>query len=190
MGGPGLWLARETGASVVGVDISAAAVAAATGRAASLGIEDAHYVWGSFAETGLDVASCAGALSCDALQYAPDKAAAFRECARILRPRGRLVFVAFEFEPRRVAGLPVFGADPVADYAPLLRDAGFSLDRYDETPGWRERVEAAYGALLAATTPLHAEMGAAAGVLLGEVALTLQINPYRRRVFVSASRGR
>jgi SAM-dependent methyltransferase len=186
MGGPGLWIARETGSRITGIDLSAAGVRAAAARAAPVGVPDARYAQGSFAATGLPNASMDGAMSCDALQYAPDKSAAFREFARVLRPGGRLVFLAFEFEPQRVAGLPIFGADPVADYAPLLRDAGFTIDRYDETPGWRDRVEAAYGGLAAASDALHEEMGAGAAALLGEVVLTLQLNPYRRRVFVAA----
>jgi ubiquinone/menaquinone biosynthesis C-methylase UbiE len=38
------------------------------------------------------------------LQYAPNKAQAFAEVARILRPGGRFAFVAFELDQSRVAG--------------------------------------------------------------------------------------
>ena len=56
--------------------------------------------------TGLAEAAAAadGAISVDALQYAPDKRARLKEAARILRPGGRLVFTAFEVEPQRVEG--------------------------------------------------------------------------------------
>ena len=66
-------------------------------------------------------------MTIDALQYAPDKRAALEEVARILVLGGRFVFLVFELEPARVAGLPVVGADPVDDYAPLLTATGFSV---------------------------------------------------------------
>src|SRR5437016_5998376 len=75
MGGPGLWIARERGARLRGVDVSPVAVAAARARAEALGLSAiSEFSRGSFAETGLDAASAYGATSIDALQYAPDKA--------------------------------------------------------------------------------------------------------------------
>jgi SAM-dependent methyltransferase len=61
---------------------------------------------GTFAMTGLADAAADGAISVDALQYAPDKRAGLKEAARILRPGGRLVFTAFEVEPQRGVHLP------------------------------------------------------------------------------------
>ncbi len=190
MGGPGLWIAREANARLTGIDISAVALAAARTRAATLGLGDvARFSAGTFAETGLDPASADGAMSVDALQYAPDKQAALHEIARVLRPGAVLAFVCFEFEPGRVAGLPVFGTDPVDDYHPLLERAGFDVLAYNETPGWRERVNTTYQAVVDAKPALTTEMGeAACAALLGEMSLTLQLQPYRRRAFVSARR--
>src|SRR5207244_9227606 len=55
MGGPALWIARETGAHLSGVDLAAVAVAQAQKRAQRLGIADtARLSAGSFAQTGLD----------------------------------------------------------------------------------------------------------------------------------------
>ncbi|MBI5287733.1 MAG: class I SAM-dependent methyltransferase [Chloroflexi bacterium] len=191
MAGPALWVARETGAGLIGVDLSSVAVAQANARAGRLGLQDrARFTNGSFAQTGLTAASADGVMSEDALQYAPDKRAAFSEFARILRPGGRLVFAAFELEPERVAGLPVLGDDPVADYRPLMQEAGFTVDACDEVPGWLDALTAAYAAVLEAGNALTAEMGAAAtAALLGEITLTLQIRPYRRRVLAIATRN-
>jgi ubiquinone/menaquinone biosynthesis C-methylase UbiE len=186
-GGPGLWIARSLRAHLVGIDLSPVGARVAAERSQDLGINAANFVVGSATGIGLASGCAAGAMSIDSLQYVPDKRAAFAEIARILAPTGRLVFTAFELDAGRVAGLPVLGEDPVEDYAPVLRDAGFTVDLYEETPGWEARLEAAYSAVIAAAAALRAEMGdAAMDSLLLEMSLTLAVRPYRRRVFVSA----
>ena len=190
LAGPALWVARETGAHLVGIDGSGVAVEQATARAAKLGLADqARFVVGSFADTGLKMSSTAGVMSEDALQYAPDKQAAMAEAGRILRPGGRLVFTAYELDPGRAANLPVLGTDPVADYRPGLTTAGFRVDIYEQISGWPEPMSATYAAVLDAKEPLTQEMGAdAVGALFMEMSLTLEHRPYRRRVFVVATR--
>ncbi len=190
MAGPALWVARETGARLIGVDFSPVAVALASQRANSLGLAAvARFVVGSFDGTGLEDASADAVMSEDALQYAPDKRAAAKEAARVLRPGGRLVFTAFELEPDRVVGVPVIGADPVYDYRPLLTEAGFSVEAYEEAPGWPEPLTTTYSALLNAGEALKQEMGeVAAQALFLELSLTLQRQIYRRRVLVAATR--
>lgn len=190
MAGPALWMARETQAHLVGIDVSPVAVQQAGARAVELGLaERARFVVGSFADTGLEASSADGAMSEDALQYAPDKRAAMAEVARILRPGGRLVFTAYELHAERAANLPVIGADPVEDYRPLLTKAGFRVEVYEEVPGWPEPMTTTYSTLLNAKEPLTQEMGeAAVGALFVELSLTLEQQPYRRRVLVAATR--
>ena len=97
---------------------------------------------------------------------------------------------AYRLAPDRVRGLPVLGEGPVADYAPLLEDAGFDVAVYRESDDWQDRVTHTYQAVADAKDALIAEMGEAATLaLLGEIALTLQVQPYRRRVLVSAARA-
>jgi ubiquinone/menaquinone biosynthesis C-methylase UbiE len=188
--GPALWMARETGANLVGVDISSVAVEQATARAGELGLSgQSRFVLGSFAETTLEANSADGAMSEDAIQYAPDKQAAMNEAARILRPGGRLVVTVFEVDPERAAGLPAFGTDPVPDYQPLLAEAGFDVETYEEVPGWDEPLTAAYSAVVGATAALEKEMGeVAARALVLEMAMTLQQKPYSGRVLVAATK--
>ncbi len=190
MAGPALLAARETGANLIGVDFSAVAVTLATERAANLGISQARFVAGTFAGTGLDAASADAAMSEDAIQYAPDKTAAIKEAARILRPGGRFVFTAFELEPEHVKGVPVIGDDPVDDYRPLLSAAGFNIGTYEGVPGWPEPLTTTYQSLLDAGDALVQEMGqVAAMALFSELTATLQQQIYRRRVLAIATRA-
>lgn len=144
---------------------------------------------GTFGQTGLAAGEADGVLTLDALQYAPDKAAACREFARILKPGKRLAFMAFEVTAERVADLPVLRDDPVSNYTTLLNYAGFDIHTYEETPYWNERVTAAFQAIIDNAATLETEMGAAAyGALSLEASLTLEARPYRRRVRVVATR--
>jgi len=190
MGGPGLWIARETRAHVWGVDFSRVAVAHAERRAEGLGMaSSARFSVGSFADTGLEAGSMDAAMSVDALQYAPDKRAAMREFARIIRPGGRLAFFAFELHPDRAKGLPVIGDDLVDDYRPLLKEGGFRVLQYNETPRWHERLFAAYGAVTEAQEALRREMGeAATAAMVSEMTVTLERDIYSGRVFTVAER--
>jgi len=191
LGGPAMWMARETGANLVGIDLSPVAVEEASKRAMELGLaERAQFRQGTFADTGLAENSVDGAMSEDAIQYAPDKRAFAAEAARILRPGGRFVFTVFEVDPVRAAVLPGFNADPVPDYRPVLTEAGFDIDIYEEVFGWPEPLTTAYAAVVAASATLEQEMGAVATrALILEMSMTLQQKPYQRRVLVAATRS-
>jgi ubiquinone/menaquinone biosynthesis C-methylase UbiE len=189
-GGPGLWAAQQTGATLIGVDPSAAGLAAARRRAERVGLASrATYQKGTFEQTGLPDAAADGVVSIEAFQYAPDKRAALTELHRILRPGGRIGIVCFEVNPSRVDGLPVLGVDPRPDYAPVLEAAGFAVEAYEETPGWALRVYGTFEALVDAADALVADLGerAAAGVL-AEAMLTVQTRPYPRRILLVAQR--
>jgi SAM-dependent methyltransferase len=189
-GGPGLWVAGQAGASLVGIDPSAAGLDAARRRAARVGLDGrSTFRLGTFESTGLPDRAADAVMSIDAFQYAPDKGAALTELVRILRPGGRVGFVCFEVDPSTVAGLPVLGVDPIGDYAPLLERAGLTVEAYEETPGWAARVEAAFDAVIGAADVLASEMGerAAAGVL-AEARVTVELRPYRRRILAVGSK--
>lgn len=189
-GGPGLWVAMQSGSLLVGIDQSRVAVERARERAIRLGIGDrATFSQGVFAATNLAAASVDAVMTVDALQYAPDKTKAVAEIARILRPGGRFGFVVFELDAAHVAGLPLW-EDPVSDYRPLLEDAGFEVIGYEQLPKWSEQVVATYDAVLAARDELEAELGqsAAAGLFM-EAAATIGLEPYSGHVLGSATRA-
>jgi hypothetical protein len=97
--------------------------------------------------------------------------------------------VCFEVDPVSVEGLPVLGVDPLADYAPLFEEGGFTIDIYQETPGWRDRVYSTFDAVVDARDALNNEMGErAAAATLSEAMFTIARRPYRRRVLIVARR--
>jgi SAM-dependent methyltransferase len=189
-GGPGLWMAQQTGASLVGIDPATAGLRAARRRAAQAGLDGrSRFQPGTFERTGLPDGSADAVVTIEALQYAPDKRSAITEFTRILRPGGRLAVVCFEVDPVKAHGLPVLGADPIADYKPLLADAGLLLDNYSETPEWQQRTYGAFRAIADANDMLIQEMGVeAASAAVAEALLTLQVKPYPRRVLIGATK--
>jgi ubiquinone/menaquinone biosynthesis C-methylase UbiE len=186
-GGPGVWVAHETDAVLVGVDLSRVGTRLARERAAARQLSGGSFVVGSIDRLPLADACAVGVMSLDSLQYVPDKRAMFAEVARVLVEGGRLAFTAFEVDPGRVRGVPVMGVDPIRDYAPLLREVGLTVELYEETPRWRDRLVAAYSAVIAAEPDLRPQVGDnAMDALMLEMSLTLQIDPYPRRVFAVA----
>lgn len=189
-GGPGLWIAANTGARLIGLDISTVAIARAAERAETLDLtSSAVFRVESLESTGLDDGIADVAISIDALQYLPDKLAALREAARLLRPGARIALTTFELDPERASPLPIYGQDPVSDLRPLLEQAGFAIETYAETPGWLERVTRIFEAVLGAQGQLATELGTeATAALVAEANLALSARIYRRRVLATARR--
>jgi ubiquinone/menaquinone biosynthesis C-methylase UbiE len=191
-GGPGLWIVNESKGRLVGIDASKAALMNAAARARDLGLTSTSgFVRARFEDLALRTESAEAVMSVDALQYGTNKHQMFAEIARILPAGGRLVFTAFEIDPTTVARLPVLRDDPVADFRPALEAAGFEVETYDESDGWKERVTKTYQAVRAALPRLLLELGPfGAAAIASEVTLALQRQMYRRRVFVAAVRRR
>jgi ubiquinone/menaquinone biosynthesis C-methylase UbiE len=123
-GAPGQWLARITGATLVGIDISEVALEQARARARRDGMAaKVSYKAASFDATGFDTQSIDGAVSIDVIWAIPDKPAGFAEAARILKTGARLVFTDWE----RDLSPPGYPA-PVNDHRPLLEAAGFEIE--------------------------------------------------------------
>jgi ubiquinone/menaquinone biosynthesis C-methylase UbiE len=170
-GGPGLWVARSAGAHLIGVDFSAVGVAQAENRAAAMGLANhARFLVADAAATGLPSGHADAAMSIDALQFMPDKAAVLAEVRRILRTNAR--FALTTWEPAK--------SEPGAPENPnnrplrtLLEGAGFHVERYEATPAWRRFAKELYEGWLREKEPLVAEIGAEGYAPLEEEATTL-----------------
>lgn len=140
-----LQVARETGCDVVGVDLSATNVAAATAAAESAGLAArTRFLRGDAEALPLPDACADGALCECALCTFPDKHAAARELARVLRPGARLALAdvtALRSQlPAELSSLSAWvaclgDARSLADIAHLLAAAGLELElveRHDQ----------------------------------------------------------
>lgn len=170
LGGPGLWLARATGARLVGVDWSPAAAGIARDRAdAWLPSGRARFRTGTFDSTGLEEASADTVISVDALALAPDPHAALTEVRRVLRPGGRLLFTAAE----PTEGL---GTDGGSAWAGPLRAAGLVPGTRHELPGEGGAWGRLYASVRERQQGLREQMGdRATDTLLAEAAM---VEPY------------
>ncbi|MEU3766548.1 class I SAM-dependent methyltransferase [Amycolatopsis keratiniphila] len=183
-GGPGLWVAARTYATLTGIDIAATALASARRRAEAMDVEATEFRIGDFEDTGLDDASFDAVMSVDALLFAPDKRRACEEFARILAPGGRLLVTTWDFD-----GQPVNRPPQVADHRPLLEAAGFDVLSYEETPDWRTRQRRTVELSLERLEELSAESGDAPSRLRASLEQTLRNQDLMtRRVLMIASR--
>lgn len=183
-GGPGLWVAAQTGASLLGVDIATTALDSARERAGRLGLT-ASFAEGSFAALPVADGQAAAIMSVDALLFAPDKAAALAELARALRPGGRLVFTTWDYHAQPVGRPP-----QVPDHRPLLQEAGFEVLRYDDTVDWHRRLVAYGDVLLARSDELAAQDGDDPDeVRASVVEMQATIETMIRRVYAVAERA-
>jgi arsenite methyltransferase len=147
--GPGasaLQAAEQAGCRVVGIDLSPANLERAATAAAAAGLAyRARFVVGDAEALPLEDASVDGVLCECALCTFPDKRAAVREIARVLRPRGALAVADMTAEPDRLpselrsldAWIACIGdARPLDALADLLTEEGLAVQR-------RERHDAA-----------------------------------------------
>jgi ubiquinone/menaquinone biosynthesis C-methylase UbiE len=183
-GGPGLWVARQTEAGLIGVDISPVGVALAREQALRLGLANrARFQVGDLTATGLPDASCDAAMSLDVLIFVPDKAAAARECARILKADGVLGLTTWE-QPGYSERLR---AEQCADYRSLLEAEGLSIEAYEEPPNWQRQQRAWAEGLIAAENDMAKEMEPATAARFAAMARgSLADMPLRRYIRISA----
>lgn len=152
-GGPGLWLARRTGADLLGIDPSPEAIRQAALRVGDfLSDNHASFALGSLERTGLADGSVAAVVCVDAFQFAGDHLAAMTEIRRVLRPGGRVALTTWE------------AVDPAApernprSIERLMASAGLTPLWVRESVGWADRERAVFEAVLAADAQIRVEL--------------------------------
>lgn len=131
-------LARERGAVVLGLTVSAAQHGHA--RAAAEGLPGLGFLLRDWRENGLQDGAFDAAIAIESTEHMDDKPRVFHEMRRVLRPGGRVAVCAWlaadgvrGWKRRHlvdaVAAEGVLSSlDTEADYAGWMRDAGFRLD--------------------------------------------------------------
>jgi ubiquinone/menaquinone biosynthesis C-methylase UbiE len=185
-GGPGLWIAEQTGSALVGVDFSAAAVDAATALAKDRGLSTrARFVVADAQATALRSEAFDAVVCIDALIFMKADVAA-REIARVLRRGGYAVATTWE---TLSSDAPLPGM--VADYAAVFDSAGLAVREREVLTGWNQRQMIFYRALLEREASLREEMGDAASSLIEEAreGIAREGRPPRvRKIFIVAQR--
>lgn len=149
-GGPGLWIARETGANYVGIDIAESAIEEAKHRAKDYKIKgNFDFRVANIHSLNFPAKSFDGAISIDVLHFLPDMLVAFKQVARILRSKSFFVFTSCEHKK----------SPKLYDYRPYLRDAGFQVKTYIETPDWNDRQREVYQKIIELKKVLIKDMG-------------------------------
>jgi len=149
-GGPGLWIAQETGANYVGIDLSENAIKQANQHLGDFKIESiSKFQVGDMYSLNFPENSFDGALSIDVISFIPDPLAVIKEAARVLRKKAYFVFTTWENKRSQIFN----------DYRSYLQDAGFSVISYDETPDWKHRQQEVYQKTLELKKVLIKDMG-------------------------------
>lgn len=149
-GGPGLWIARETGANYIGIDFAESAIKEANHRALNFKIKGTFdFQVGNMYSLDFPENSLDGAISVDVISFIPDPLAAIKEAARILRSKAFFVFTTWENKTSLKTN----------DYRSYLRDTGFKIKTYSETPDWKQRQQEVYQKSLELKDVLIKDMG-------------------------------
>ena len=150
----------------------------------SLG-DRATYRRGTFEDLPLDDGEVDAVMSIDAFLFSPDKAAAARELARVLRPGGVLVMTTWDYHEQ-----PAHRPPQVDDHRPLLEDAGFVVREYADTDDWHRRLDDTSRMTVERIEELAAELGEPVEELrVGIEQMRATLACMTRRVLVVADRA-
>lgn len=179
-----VWLAQQVKARFIGIDLFEEAISYAQSFSRSKGLDEVvHFQQGLFEESKLPSSSCDAAISTDALMFASDRFAALQETARILTPGAPFIFTSWEMTHPS----PSLKLDAISDYSPLLKEAGFDIEVYEEIPNWKQRQRAILSGILEAKDALVRDIGEAGAMHLCRWALERPKElDYNRRIFVVA----
>ncbi|GAM87601.1 hypothetical protein ANO11243_056280 [Dothideomycetidae sp. 11243] len=184
----GRYIAGLLGCSLVGVDISPKSIDLArrlSQEKPSESREVQFFVGNAASSIELSGGSCQAVVCLDVLLYFPDKLAALREMARVLKPGGLFAFTSWEaqgFNER-------IGAQQIEDYRPLIKEAGMEIQTYEALAQASEMQLAFFNEAPRHIAQLEEEMGIdPATNFLNMVAAASREAPNRRYVLGVARR--
>ena len=177
----GLLIAQTAGASLIGVDFSAQALAEAREQAARMGASNASFRTGELTATGLPDACVEAVLCTDAIQFPDEPTSAYDEIRRVLKPGGRVVLTCWEPLDREDERFPLRVRR--ANLRAGLRQAGFTDVEVRGRPSWLAREHA----LWEETVTLAPGDDAALRSFHAEAVRSLQWTALLRRVLAVAT---
>lgn len=95
IGATSVYISQHSGCAVTGITLSPVQVALASHLAGRLGKAGMQFVSGDYANSGFADQSFSHILASESFCHAPDKPAALKEMARLLKPGGRVVIADF-----------------------------------------------------------------------------------------------
>lgn len=95
IGATSVYISQHSGCEVTGITLSPVQVALASHLAGRLGKAGMQFVSGDYANSGFADQSFSHILASESFCHAPDKPAALKEMARLLKPGGRVVIADF-----------------------------------------------------------------------------------------------
>jgi ubiquinone/menaquinone biosynthesis C-methylase UbiE len=138
--------AVRPGGRVIGIDMTDAQLAKAGRLADAGGFANVEFRKAYIDATGLPAASCDAVISNGVINLAPDKAAVFREVARLLKPGGRLALADIVTDVPLPEGITcdatlwaacIGGAAQVDAYVVAIEGAGLRVVRQRVNPEYR-----------------------------------------------------
>ena len=146
MGGPARYLAWKTGCDVTGLDLTASRVEGASELTRMAGLSGSvRFVHGDALAMPFDDESFTLAIAQESFAHVPDKPRLLGECARVLRPAGRLVFsdilhrghLSADDRQRLFEGMAFSEIATAQEYTDQLRRRGMEVvRRVDLTEEW------------------------------------------------------
>lgn len=167
-GGPAIWLAEQSGAAFIGVDLSAVALQAAEALVQTRALSNnARFVRADITATGLPDACADGVMSIDVLMFA-DPEASVAEIARLLRPDRAAIVRTVEslVEP--------FTPTIVQDYRPLFEANGLAVTCHEEVAAYQRRSLAFFRAILDRAEAMQSEIGEDAAALIDDAVASVE----------------
>lgn len=163
-GATALYLARDHGCEVTGINISEKELDLARQRASAAGLSDrAHFEYGDFHSIPSPDGAFDVVWSQEAFLHGVSKQHIIEECHRVLRPSGRLVISDLVVREEMTAAerdavyarLRLREMWSAEEYVEGLRAAGFTVVAHDD---WGANVAPTYGAVVAAVRARREEL--------------------------------